>query len=67
MYFQSKTEKVFINIEIIIFELIEEANLKLTKQFCFFGPNLLKEGISSLTKEKLISPSISVYLIKPKH
>ena len=45
-YFHSKVEKSDITINFCIFELVLVPNLSLNSQYCVFGPNLPKQGIS---------------------
>ena len=51
-YFQSKTEKMSINIEFYIFELMYTPNSSLNWQFWFFGLNLAKKGIAGRKRKK---------------
>ena len=55
MYFWMKTEKVNFFIEFWIFKLVLVSNFSLSWQFWFFGPNLLKKGISGWTLKKWTS------------
>ena len=59
--FQSKTEKVNTTIEFCLFKFVLVPNFSLNWQFSFFGPNLLKKGVSSPKQKKWTPPWNSAY------
>ena len=59
--FCSKMEKVDINIEFCIFELVKVPNFSLNWKFWGFGLNLPNKGISCLKQKKWTPPLSSAY------